>query len=254
MNRILEIIRHTPYTAEVVIGSPSIAASGRAGQFVMIRFSEDLPRIPFTIVDTNPEAGTFTIIIHKGARLTKLIEELEPGRELPNLLGPLGQAFDVKNYGTVLCIGDGEGFVPLLPVIRALKEAGNEVISVLSEFTEKTSCLRGNAERWSDRILHSSDVDEVLRIIDSVTSEREINLAVITGPTLMLHSISEKTKQLGIPTLCILNMIMLDGVGICGICRVLVGGKRKLTCIDGPTFNAHEVDFKQLLNRQRNFI
>lgn len=254
MNRILEIIRHTPYTAEVVIESPSIAASARAGHFVMIRFSEDLPRIPFTIVDTNLNAGTFTIIIHKGARLTKLIEKLEPGQELPNLLGPLGQAFDVKNYGTVLCIGDGEGFVPLLPVMHALKNAGNTVISVLSEFSEKTSCLRGNAEKWSDKILHSSSKEEALQILESVTKDSKIDLVVITGPTDLLHSISDKTKLLGIPTLCILNMIMLDGVGICGICRVMVGGERKLTCIDGPTFNAHEVDFKQLLNRQRNFI
>ncbi|MCM1522397.1 MAG: sulfide/dihydroorotate dehydrogenase-like FAD/NAD-binding protein [Muribaculaceae bacterium] len=254
MNRIVEITRHTANTAEVMIESPSIAASARAGHFVMIRFSDDLPRIPFTIVDTNPERGFFTIIIHKGARLTSLIDSLEPGQALPNLLGPLGQAFDVKNYGTVLCIGDGEGFVPLLPVIHALKNAGNKVISVLSEFTEKTSCLRGNAEKWSDEILHSSSKEEALEVLDRVTSEREIDLVVITGPTDMLRSIAERTRSLNIPTRCILNMIMLDGVGICGICRVMVGGERKLTCIDGPTFDAHEVDFTQLLNRQRNFI
>ncbi|MCH5327121.1 MAG: sulfide/dihydroorotate dehydrogenase-like FAD/NAD-binding protein, partial [Duncaniella sp.] len=236
------------------IESPSIATAARAGHFVIIRFSEELPRIPFTIVDTDPSAGTFTIIIHKGARLTALIDSLEPGREVPNLLGPLGQAFDVRNYGTVLCIGDGEGFVPLLPVIHALKEAGNKVIAVLSEFTEQTSCLRGNAERWADEILHSADKDEAVKVIETVASSQKVDLVVITGPTDMMHTISETTRRMAIHTLCILNMIMLDGVGLCGICRVLVGGQRKLTCIDGPTFDAHEVDFTQLLNRQRNYV
>ena len=254
MNRIIDIIRHSAHTAEVVIESPSIATAARAGHFVIIRFSEELPRIPFTIVDTDPSAGTFTIIIHKGARLTALIDTLEPGREVPNLLGPLGQAFDVRNYGTVLCIGDGEGFVPLLPVIHALKEAGNKVIAVLSEFTEQTSCLRGNAERWADEILHSADKDEAVKVIETVASSQKVDLVVITGPTDMMHTISETTRRMAIHTLCILNMIMLDGVGLCGICRVLVGGQRKLTCIDGPTFDAHEVDFTQLLNRQRNYV
>lgn len=254
MNTIRQIIRHSAHTAEVVIESPSIAASARAGHFVMIRFSDELPRIPFTIVDTNPAEGTFTIIIHKGARLTCLIDSLEVGRDLPNLLGPLGQAFEVKNYGNVLCIGDGEGFVPLLPVMHALRDAGSHVISVLSEFTEQNTCLRPNAERWADEIMQSSSVEEAVGIVESLASERHIDLVVITGPTDMLRSIADTTRRLGIPTSCILNMIMLDGVGICGICRVMVGGERKLTCIDGPTFDAHQVDFDQLQKRQRNFI
>lgn len=254
MNRIRQIIRHSAYTAEVVIENPLIATSARAGHFVMIRFSEEYPRIPFTIVDTDPKAGTFTIIIHKGARLTKVIDSLEVGRELPNLLGPLGQAFPIENYGNVLCIGDGEGFVPLLPVMKALKEAGNTIVSVLSEFTERTSCLRGNAERYADRILHSASKEEAVAITESLAAEGNVDLVVITGPTDMLSLISESTRRLGIPTKCILNMIMVDGVGICGICRVLVGGERKLTCIDGPTFDAHLVDFDQLWNRQRNFV
>ncbi len=254
MDYIRDIIRHSPHTAELVIADEAIARSARAGHFVIIRFAEDLPRIPFTIVDTDPQRGTFTIIIHKGARLTDLIASLEPGRELPNVLGPLGQAFDIRDYGTVLCIGDGEGFVPLLPVMHALKKAGNTVIGVLSEFTEQTSCLRTNAEPWTDLLLHSSSKDEALSLVRKVTAERQIDLVVITGPTDMLKMIAEATRPLGIPTRCILNMIMLDGVGLCGICRVLVGGERKLTCIDGPTFDAHLVDFDQLLNRQRNYV
>ncbi len=254
MNRIKQIIRHSAHTAEVVIESASVATSARPGHFVMIRFSEDLPRIPFTIIATDPENSTFTILIHKGERLTHLIDSLEPGRELPNLLGPLGQAFEVKNYGTVICIGDGVGFVPVLPIIKALKSVGCRVITVLSEFTEQNTCLRSMAEPYSDQLLHSASVDEAVERVRSVIDSEPVNLVVMTGPTDMMKMIADTTRLRGIPSRCILNMIMLDGVGICGICRVMVDGKRKLTCIDGPTFDAHLVDFEQLLNRQRNYV
>lgn len=254
MNQIKDIIRHSEHTAEVVIESPSIAASARAGHFVIIRFNEECPRIPFTIVDTDPDNGTFTIIIHKGARLTDLINSLKVGYEILDLLGPLGQAFDVKKYGTVICSGDGAGFVPLIPIIRALKEAGNHVIAILSEFTEKTSCLRSNAEKYADEIILSEEEDETIANIKRMSSETAVDLVVMTGPTQMMKKISECTRAEGIPALCVLNMVMLDGVGLCGICRVMVDGKRKLTCIDGPIFDAHHVDFDQLQNRQRYFV
>lgn len=254
MNRIADIIRHSAHTAEVVIECPSIAASARPGHFVMIRFREDLPRIPFTVIATDPEAHTFTIMIHKGEKLTELIDSLETGHELHNLLGPLGQAFELKNYGTVLCIGDGVGFVPVIPVIKGLKGAGCRVVTVLSEFTEQNTCLRSIAEANSDMVLHSASREEALqRVIDTIDTEK-VDMVVMTGPTDMMKMIAEATKTSKIPSRCILNMIMLDGVGLCGICRVMAGGQRKLTCIDGPTFDAHEVDFDQLLNRQRNYI
>ncbi len=254
MNIIKDIVRHSAHTAEVVIESPSVARAARAGHFVMIRFSEDLPRIPFTIVDTDPDAGTFTIIIHKGARLTDLIDSLAPGREVPNLLGPLGQAFEVKNYGTVLCIGDGVGFVPLIPVIEALKKAGNKVITVVSEFTEHNDCLKSRAGLYSDEVLSSSSREEAVEQLCAVSDREKLGLVVMTGPTDMMQMLANISKERSIPATCILNMIMLDGVGLCGICRVMVDGKRKLTCIDGPAFNAHLVDFDQLLNRQRNYV
>lgn len=254
MNQIKDIIRHSEHTAEVVIESESIATSARAGHFVIIRFDEECPRIPFTIVDTDPENGTFTIIIHKGARLSKLINSLEVGYEILDLLGPLGQALEIKNYGTVICSGDGAGFVPLLPIIRALKKADNRVIAILSEFTEKTSCLRSNAEKYADEIILSEDEDETIAHINRLSSEMPVNLVVMTGPTHMMKKISECTRKVNIPTLCVLNMVMLDGVGLCGICRVMVDGQRKLTCIDGPIFDAHHVDFDQLQNRQRYFV
>lgn len=254
MNKICKIVRHSEHTAEVVIEHPSIAKSARVGHFVMIRFNRDCPRIPFTIVDSSPEEGTFTIIIHKGARLTDLINSLCVGYEVGDILGPLGQAFEVKNYGTVVCCGDGVGFVPVIPVIRALKEAGNKVITILSEFTSQTSCLRSNVEPYSDVILHASCEEEAVKTLCGTVASEPVGLVVITGPTHMLKQFADCTRSRNIPTRCILNMIMLDGVGLCGICRVMVDGKRKLTCIDGPTFDAHLVDFDQLQNRQRNFV
>ncbi|MDE6079135.1 MAG: hypothetical protein K2G35_03625 [Duncaniella sp.] len=251
---IKEIHRHSENTAEVVIADEAIARSARAGHFVMIRFSEDQPRIPFSIVDASPEEGTFTIIIHKGARLTHLINSLHPGRELPNLLGPLGQAFEVADYGTVLCIGDGEGFVPVLPVMHALKDAGCRVLTILSEFSEQNTCLVPNARRWSDELFHSANKERAAALITEIAAREKVDLIVMTGPSDLLRLLTETARSLGIPARCILNMIMLDGVGICGICRVMVGGERKLTCIDGPTFDAYEVDFTQLLNRQRNYV
>ncbi len=254
MNQIKDIIRHSEHTAEVVIESPSIAVSARAGHFVIIRFNEECPRIPFTVVDTDPENGTFTIIIHKGAKLTELIKSLYVGYEILDLLGPLGQAFDVKNYGTVLCSGDGASVVPILPIIHALKKAGNRVITILSEFSEKTSCLRSNAETYSDEVILSEDENETIRVIRDFTLSGDVNLVVMTGPTHMMKKIAECTRETSVPTFCVLNMVMLDGVGLCGICRVMVDGQRKLTCIDGPIFDAHRVDFDQLQNRQRYFV
>lgn len=251
---IKEIYRHSENTAELVIADEVIARAARAGHFVMIRFSEDQPRIPFSIVDASPEEGTFTIIIHKGARLTHLINSLQPGRELPNLLGPLGQAFEVKNYGTVLCIGDGEGFVPVLPVMHALKEAGCRVVTILSEFSEQNTCLVPDARQWSDELFHASNKEEAASTVMKIADREKIDLIVMTGPSDMLGLLTETARSLSIPARCILNMIMLDGVGICGICRVMVGGERKLTCIDGPTFDAWKVDFPQLHNRQRNYV
>ncbi len=254
MNRITNIIRHSRHTAEVVIEHPSIARSARVGHFVMIRFTPDCPRIPFTIVDASVEDGTFTIIIHKGEKLTDLIDSLHVGYEIGDILGPLGQAFDVKHYGTVVCCGDGLGFVPVIPVIKAMKEAGNRVITILSEFSSQTSCLRANVEPFSDVIYHSSNVNESETLLSQIVAEESVDLVVMTGPTPMLKQLADCTRRSAVPTSCILNMIMLDGVGICGICRVMVDGKRKLTCIDGPAFDAHLVDFEQLQNRQRDFV
>ncbi|MDE6115719.1 MAG: sulfide/dihydroorotate dehydrogenase-like FAD/NAD-binding protein [Muribaculum sp.] len=252
MNEIREIVHYSEYTAELRVYAPSVAKSCRPGHFVIVRFSEDGARIPFTIVDSDEKAGTINILIHKAAGLSEALASLQPGDCLPNLLGPLGQAIEIKDYGTVVCCGDGAGFVPLLPIVRALKKAGNHVISVFSEQSSQTACLQGKVSEYSEVI----DVRDrkAVEVVDEIMQRRKIDKMFISGPTLMMKEISGLTRTTGVPTVCILNMIMVDGVGLCGICRVMVDGERKLTCIDGPSFDAHKVDFDQLLNRQRLYV
>ena len=252
MNEVREIVHYSEYTAELRVYAPSVAKSCRPGHFIIVRFSEDGARIPFTIVDSDEVNGTINIIIHKAAGLSDALSSLKPGDSLPNLLGPLGQAIEIKNYGTVVCCGDGAGFVPLLPIVRALKKAGCHVISVFSEQSSQTACLQGKVSEYSEVI----DVRDrnPLEVIAEITDSRKVDKMFISGPTTMMKDISGFTRSRSIPTVCILNMIMVDGVGLCGICRVMVDGKRKLTCIDGPSFDAHKVDFDQLLNRQRLYV
>lgn len=252
MNKIIEICPYSEMTARLVIENRTVAMAARTGHFVIMRFSDNGVRIPFTIVDSDPAAGTIDVIIHKGANLGDVLQTLEVGMEIPDLLGPLGNAIEIKNYGTVICCGDGAGFVPLLPVIKAMKRAGNRVVSVLSEQSAQMACLSGEVEKNSDETVFADGdaVDTVRCILD----RERVDFVYESGPTMMMKDIEALTRERGIPTNCILNMIMIDGIGLCGICRVMVDGKRKLTCIDGPTFDAHLTDFDQLLNRQRHFV
>lgn len=252
MNEIREIVHYSEYTAELRVYAPAVAKSCRPGHFVIVRFSDNGARIPFTIVDSDETEGTINIIIHKAAGLSEALASLRPGDCLPNLLGPLGQAIDIRNYGTVVCCGDGAGFVPLLPIARALKKAGCHVISVFSEQSSQTACLQGKVSEYSEVI----DVRErtSTEVVGELLAGRKVDKVFVSGPTAMMKDISGLTRSHSIPTVCILNMIMVDGVGLCGICRVMVDGERKLTCIDGPSFDAHKVDFDQLLNRQRLYV
>ncbi len=252
MNEIKEIVHYSEYTAELRIYAPAVAKSCRPGHFVIVRFSNDGPRIPFTIVDSDTGAGTINIIIHTAAVLSEALASLKPGDCLPDLLGPLGQAVEIRNYGTVVCCGDGAGFVPMLPIVRALKKAGNRVISLFSEQSSQTACLQGKTSEYSEVIdvRDRSSVD----VLASLIHTQGIDKVFMAGPTAMIKNIAALTRSASIPSTCILNMTMVDGVGLCGICRVMVDGERKLTCIDGPSFDAHKVDFDQLLNRQRLFV
>ncbi|MCM1520893.1 MAG: hypothetical protein NC098_08920 [Lachnoclostridium sp.] len=253
LNEIKNIIHYSELTARLEIENHPVAQSCKVGHFVIVKFEEKGLRIPFTIVDSDPANGTIGIIIHRAAGLKDTLAGLQTGDTIPDLLGPLGTAFDVDGGGkTLLFAGDGAGLVPLLPIIRASQQAGNKVITVYSEQSSSTACLLPFIKDYSTIV--SAGDKEITDVVGEVIGKETIDRVVMSGPTLMMKNLSELTRNEGVKATSILNMMMIDGIGLCGICRVMVNGCRLLTCIDGPSFDAHSIDFDQLLNRQRHFV
>ncbi len=252
MNEILEIFNFSARTAIIRFSNPEIASRTKPGNFVIIRFSEDGPRLPFAITDVNKELGIVEIIIHRAQGIDHYKEFLAPGLALPDVLGPLGKAPDIDKNINVVCCGDGAGFIPLMPIIKALHENGCRVWAVMSEKTERITCISDEVENYCDRVI-LADENHLDETIERVIKENGIDKIWMSGPTGLMKEITATADRLDLPAQCILNMIMIDGIGLCGTCRVIVDGQRKQTCIDGPAFNARKVDFDQLMNRQRLF-
>lgn len=252
MNEIIEIFNYSARTAFVRFSNQEIANRAKPGNFIIIRFSENGPRLPFSITDVNREQGIVEIIIHRSEGIDNYRQHLVAGLSLPDVLGPLGKAAEIDTGKRVVCCGDGAGFIPLIPIIRALHENGCNVWAVMSEKTEKISCISDIVENYCDRVI-LADENNLEATIERVITENGIEKIWMAGPTGLLKDITEVAHRLDLPAQCVLNMIMIDGIGLCGCCRVMVDGQRKQTCIDGPAFDARKVDFDQLLNRQRLF-
>ena len=253
MNEIVSVSPYSEKTARVKIYNPNIAAKYRPGHFVIVKFSDDGVRVPFSIMDSDPDSGVIDIIIHRADGLDEILRMLKPGEVLPHLLGPLGVPWNVPSGERILFFGDGSGVVPLLPLIKAARSAGCEIVSVLSEESSRTQCLRPEIEKECTRVDTVTD-DNLLNIVLRHLQTSRVDRVVMSGPTLMMKSVAKETAEHDIPAECVLNMLMIDGIGLCGICRVVVGGERKKTCTDGPIFDAHQVDFDQMFNRQRLFV
>lgn len=253
MNEIISIHKYSEKTARIRINNPVIAEKGEPGQFIIIKFNPEGIRIPFSIIDADREAGWIDIIIHRADGLDEVLEILQPGEVVPDLLGPLGNPAVIEPGTTLLFFGDGSGVVPLVPLIHEAKKRGCRVKAVLSEHSSRTQCLRSEIDEDCETVVTVSD-DNLLESALNFVANEHIDKVIMSGPTMMMKRLSAETKKRGIPAECLLNMLMIDGIGLCGICRVIVGGKRKQTCTDGPIFNAHEVDFDQLFNRQRLFV
>lgn len=252
MNEIIELINFSARTAFVRFNNPEIAKRAVPGNFIIIRFNEDGPRIPFSITDVNRKQGIVEIIIHRAEGIDVYRKFLATGISLPDVLGPLGKAPEIDCKKRVVCCGDGAGFIPLIPIIRALHENECHVWAVMSEKTEKISCISDEVENYCDRVI-LGDENNLDQTIERVIKENRIEKIWMSGPTSLMKDITATAHRLDLPAQCILNMIMIDGIGLCGCCRVMVDGQRKQTCIDGPVFDARKVDFDQLLNRQRLF-
>lgn len=252
MNEIIDIYRYSEQTASVRFINEEIARRAKPGNFIIIRFYEEAARLPFAIVDTNSDKGTVEVILHRSTGLDNFNNYLGIGMQLHDVLGPLGKAPEIDSDSKVLCCGDGAGFIPLLPVIKSLNENGCNVYSVMTEKSDTIHYISDEVENHSDKVILADEANI------ETTVEREIlnhNVSKIwmSGPTGLLKRLTAIAEKLNIEADCILNMIMIDGIGLCGTCRVIVNGERKQTCIDGPVFDARKVDFDQLLNRQRLF-
>ena len=243
------------------IKAPLVAKKAQAGQFIILRIDENGERIPLTIADYDRKEGTITIIFMEVGKTTVQLGKLKKGDKILNFAGPLGQPSEIENFGTVVCVGGGVGIAPLYPIVRALKQAGNHVISILGARNEKLLLLEDEIKEFSDEFFIATDDGSkghkgfVSDVLQKQIDEREkINLVVAVGPVIMMKVVADLTKKYDIKTTVSLNPIMVDGTGMCGGCRVSVGGETKFACVDGPEFNGHLVDFKNLMIRNRRFV
>lgn len=253
MNEITKISHYSEKSAKVTIANKLVSSKARPGQFVIVKFDPTGLRIPFPIVECRPEEGELDVIIHRADGLDEILPLIQEGGVLPDLLGPLGTPAVLEKDKTVLFIGDGSGFVPLLPLIRAARANGCKVLSIVSEQSSQTKCLLGDINSMCHELSVASE-DSVPQIMKMWIDMFHPDKMIYSGPTLLVKHLTEIAREHDIPADCVLNMLMIDGIGICGVCRVMVGGKQKQTCIDGPIFNAWDVDFDYILNRQRSFV
>jgi ferredoxin--NADP+ reductase len=240
----------------VVVQAPLVATKALAGQFVIVRINEVGERIPLTIADSSPAEGTITLIFQEVGKSTMQMGLLEVGDGFENVVGPLGRPTEVKNYGKVVLVGGGVGVAPLFPIVRALKEAGNTVISIIGARTKALLFWEERMRAFSDRLIVCTDdgsygrpalVTEPLK--ELLESDSDLNRAWAIGPAVMMKFVAETTRPYNVPTLVSLNTIMIDGTGMCGGCRVVLDNGAQFVCVDGPEFNAHRVDWSNLLER-----
>ena len=259
MNTIVSKRFFSENVAEIVVEAPLIARSRRAGHFVIVRVDKNGERMPLTIADADVEKGTITLVVQRiGVSSSKLCA-LEVGDSVADLVGPLGKATDIQHFGTVVCACGGVGAAPMLPIAKALKEAGNRVITVLAARTAELIILKEQLEAVSDEVMVMTDDGSmgqkglVTTGVEQVINREKVDKCVTIGPAIMMKFVALTTKKYNVPTEASLNTIMVDGTGMCGACRVTVGGKTKFVCVDGPEFDAHQVDFDEMLSRLRQY-
>jgi len=246
--------------------APLIAKKGKAGQFVVIRINEEGERIPLTIADYDRKKGILSIVSMRVGKTTALLSSLNQGDTILDVVGPLGNASEIRNFGRVICVGGGVGVAPILPTARELKKAGNYVISIIGARSKDLLILKEEMGNTSDELYICSDdgsigyhgfvsgfLKDYLEKNLAGKTDRKTNIArvIAIGPALMMNAVSEVTRPFSIKTIVSLNSIMVDATGMCGACRVEVGGKTKFVCVDGPEFDAHLVNFDLLLSRQK---
>jgi ferredoxin--NADP+ reductase len=252
MFKILDKQRLYENIVKIDVEAPLIAERAKAGQFVTLRVDEKGERIPLTIADTDSKSS-ITLVFQEAGASTKILARCEMGDEILDVLGPLGHPTEVENFGTVVCVGGGVGIAVINPVVKAMKAKGNKVITIIGSRCEDALIFRKENKAHSDELYITTDdgtcgrkgfvSDELKHLIEKGI---KIDRVIAVGPVLMMKAVSNVTRSRRIKTIVSLNPIMLDATGMCGVCRVTIGGAVKFTCVDGPEFDGHQVDFDEL--------
>ena len=255
MNKIVKKEQLSENVIKLEVEAPLIAKSRKAGHFVIVKVGKYGERIPLTIAAADISAGTITLVIQTIGKSSSKICALNAGDFITDLVGPLGKATHIENFGTVVCACGGVGTAPMLPIVEAMKKAGNKVISVLAARTKELIILEKEMREFSDEVVIMTDDGSygqkglVTNGVEQIINRETVNLCVTIGPAIMMKFVSLLTKKYEVPTVASLNTIMVDGTGMCGACRVTVGGKTRFVCVDGPEFDAHQVDFDEMMMR-----
>ncbi len=255
MNKIIEKEYFSEAVVKLVVEAPAIARRRKAGHFVIVKIGREGERIPLTIAAADTDRGTITLIIQKVGVTSAKLCNLEVGEVITDVVGPLGKPTHIEKVGTVLASGGGVGVAPLLPIVEAFKFAGNRVVTVLAARTKELIILEEQMRQHSDEVIIMTDDGSygkkglVTHGIEEVIEREHVDLAVTVGPAIMMKFATLLTGKHNIPTVASLNTLMVDGTGMCGACRVTVGGETKFVCVDGPEFDAHEVNFDEMLQR-----
>ncbi|NLH45237.1 MAG: sulfide/dihydroorotate dehydrogenase-like FAD/NAD-binding protein [Acholeplasmataceae bacterium] len=261
MAKILKKTNLAPQVYEFIVDAPLVAHKCKPGQFVIIRTEEESERIPLTIADFDRKQGTITMIVQAVGNTTKhLCETFNDNDEILDVVGPLGMPSHIENFGTVVCVGGGIGVAPVYPIARALKEAGNKVISIIGARNKDLIIFEDKMAAISDELIITTDdgsagqkgfvTDPIKKMLESGNMP---GMVLAIGPVIMMKNVAETTRPYKVPTVASLNTIMVDGTGMCGGCRVRVGDDNKFACVDGPEFDAHLVDFANLVQRQQMY-
>ncbi|MFC1498232.1 sulfide/dihydroorotate dehydrogenase-like FAD/NAD-binding protein [Verrucomicrobiota bacterium] len=256
MNKILKKQQLSDEVFMIRVEAPLIAEERRPGQFIILQVHDDGERIPLTIADADTKEGSITLIFQTVGESTHLLANFNEGDEIPHLLGPLGTPTHIENFGTVVCVGGGIGVAPMHPIAKGMKEAGNKVIIIMGARNKELMILEDEMRAIADEIIICTDdgsygrkalVTEPLKELCEKAPKPD--MAVAIGPPIMMKFCAKTTEPFGVKTLVSLNTIMIDGTGMCGGCRVSVGGETKFVCVDGPEFDGHQVDFDLMIRR-----
>ena len=259
MNRIIEKSQFSENVFRFVVEAPLIARARKAGHFVIVRTDPHGERMPLTIAEADPEKGYITLVVQRVGVSSDKLCALKAGDMLADVVGPLGKATHIEKFGTVVCAGGGVGTAPMLPIVQALHKAGNKVIAVIAGRSKELVILEKEMRESADEVIIMTDDGSygrkglITEGVEEVIKREKVDKCFAIGPAIMMKFVCLLTKKYDIPTDVSLNTIMVDGTGMCGACRISIGGVTKFVCVDGPEFDGHQVDFDEMLGRMKAF-